>query len=170
MSRYIRNINNRYQIYKSKGNKVHYWGSFDTLQEAEAYRDYLIEKNWDINLKIIKNKHNGSIWFNGYQYYIRHLHNNEIRYYGAFKDKTQAEQYLQQCRDSNWKITPFPKRTEKGRIDKLTIQGFSNKTGDHYTLKFKTEENANKEKELMKRFDWDINRLIEYDEAMGTLQ
>lgn len=48
---YIRYLDGKYRIYKTINKTCHYYGTFNTIEEARAYRDFLIEHEWDIQYK-----------------------------------------------------------------------------------------------------------------------
>lgn len=52
--KYIQKIEHKhctsYNIRKWDGEKMVFYGAFPTLQEAQDYRDYLMDNNWDISL------------------------------------------------------------------------------------------------------------------------
>lgn len=48
---YIRYLDGKYRIYKTINKICHYYGTFNTIEEAREYRDFLIEHEWDIQYK-----------------------------------------------------------------------------------------------------------------------
>lgn len=49
--KYISKLNNKYCIYKTINGKNVYFGSFNTLEEAQKYRDFLVAHDWDLKYK-----------------------------------------------------------------------------------------------------------------------
>lgn len=54
LPKYIRKINKKYSIVKTINGKQHYYGTYNTLEDATLIRDNLIKFNWDKDyLKLI---------------------------------------------------------------------------------------------------------------------
>lgn len=50
-TQYIRLINGKYCIYKTINKTCHYFGTFNSLEEAQIYRDFLVDHDWDLQYK-----------------------------------------------------------------------------------------------------------------------
>jgi len=49
--KYISKLNKKYCIYKWCNGKNVYFGTFNTLKEAQEYRDFLINHDWDLKYR-----------------------------------------------------------------------------------------------------------------------
>lgn len=77
-TKYIRKNGNTYQVRKWINNKLHFYGSFKTLEAAMKYRDMLIKKGWSSNLK-----------FKPYNYLIRQRTETRFEVYKQINGKQE---------------------------------------------------------------------------------
>lgn len=110
--KYIQVKDNHYKVQKRIKGKYRIYGSFETLEEAVKYRDFIVSKGWSTN----------------YQY------KNPMR--NIYKNNKHS-----------WIVSKM--------VDgKVTCFGT-----------FKSIEEAQKERDLLEKYDWNLDRLVEHDDG-----
>lgn len=99
---YIYPSRNKYVIRKTIYGKRTYYGTFETLQEARKYRDFLVDHAW--NTKYIKKNYN----INRYikkprkKYYISKRIDGKDVYFGTFETLQEAREYRDFLEEHEW--------------------------------------------------------------------
>ena len=95
---YQRN-NGWFEIRKRIGNKLLYWGSYPTLEEAQLHKAYYIGKNWKVNPSFKANQH---IIQKDNHYIVMKTINNKKVSFGTFKTLEEARHERDICMACNW--------------------------------------------------------------------
>lgn len=90
-----------YEIVKNINGKNEYFGRYHSLQEAKHWRDYFIEHDWDINLRLIGTV-NKNIYFKLGKYRIIKKINGKDYYFGSFETFEEAERRVIEIRKKGW--------------------------------------------------------------------
>lgn len=100
-------MHGKYSIQKRVNGQVIQFGRFDSLKEAEEYRDYCIENDWSLDCKI-SSEHNRAanpykhIYQNRYGYFIQKFNGVKHIYYGCFKKLEDALAHRDYCMRNDW--------------------------------------------------------------------
>lgn len=95
---YQRN-NGWFEIRKRIGDKLIYWGSYSTLEEAQLHKAYYIGKNWKVNPSFKANQH---IIQKDNHYIVMKTINNKKVSFGTFKTLEEARHERDICIACNW--------------------------------------------------------------------
>ena len=176
-----------YTVRRVIGNRNVYFGSFNTIDEAIKYRDYLIKHNWDINYKMDKIRsrkyHNIYTMVNidSIVYYIVAKGiKGKTTNFGLFKNIDDAVDYRDYCEENNWNL----KVRLTGKLDKRSrkyIRKYKISTGEiRYSIikkinskevcfgTFTSLRECKKERNILFDCCWDWDAVCEgIDESMG---
>ncbi|MBE6500205.1 MAG: hypothetical protein E7Z80_06660 [Methanobrevibacter thaueri] len=89
--RHIHKRGNEFLIYRRLKDDIEYFGTYDSLEEAKAMRNKLIENDW-----VMPDEHEGiekiseHVYFDGDFYSIQNIVDGQKRVYGVYKNKNQA--------------------------------------------------------------------------------
>lgn len=112
--KYITKRSTKYQIYKRINGEIHFFGTYDTLDEAVNERNKLMENNWEIN--DYENDENYCsekyISYDGNYYTIEREVYNDIRIYGIYKNKEAALKEKEILVKNYWK-SPYRIKSRK---------------------------------------------------------
>lgn len=165
---------NKYEIRKRKYGKMTYYGTFETLQEARKYRDFLEEQDWDIKYSKRNNTKRNNIYkVNKNSWMIV----KSREYFGVYSTREDAEKrrdfldqhewnpkYKQFTKDHGKRYTKhnlpkyvhYYKRDGTYSVSKL-INGEVVHFGTYHTL-----EEAVHERDLLESIDWNLDLLDLY--------
>lgn len=179
--KYISFYSGLYNICKKVDTKYVRFGGFHTLEEAIHHRDYCIENDWSLDCvhrkykkRSIRHKH------------VRRVHNtwqiikqldNKTYNFGSFRTLEAAIKHRDYCIEHNWSLDCKYVRNKKHHLPKYITPA---RNGRYYIQKkvggelklwygFRSVEDAVRERDLLMRVGWDDDKLIELDEAEGTL-
>lgn len=182
-SRYVYQVNPNWFIVKKflDGDTV-YFGGFTNLDEAKKHRDYCIEHDW--SLDCVKSKRDDEMRYlsqlpsNKYVIYKNLKVDGEYRtvYFGVFECLSEAKEYRDYCIEHEWDIKLCKRRYSSQGLPKyitrqddgFIVQRRNYRTGEGYSQRFKTLEDAVRERNLLIQCDWDEDELIGLDECYGS--
>ena len=181
--KYISYLNNRYFIKKTIDKVQKYYGSFKTLSEAKAHKEYCIKHNWSDKCMLRKNrKYTKDMMYiqpvpNSTKYHVCKRIDGVCRYFGTFDTLEEAKRHRDYCISQGWSLDCVYLRRQKHNLPQyitkqrdegyLLQKVFSD--GGAYRRHFPNLESAVYERDLLIRVDWDEERLMELDECEGTL-
>lgn len=91
--------NGWFEIRKRIGDKLVYWGSYPTLEEAQLHKAYYIGKNWEVNPSFKANQH---IIQKGKTYIVMKTINHKKVSFGTFNTLEEARHERDICLACNW--------------------------------------------------------------------
>lgn len=175
-------INGYYIVSKTINGQHRHYGCFKTLQEAINHKNYCEKHNWNkecIPLKRPFKKHSTlkniqEIKGKGWQ--VHKTIDRVKRQYGWFNSLVDAKEHRDYCEKHNWgeecilrKYNPHKlPRYISVNVGKYVLQKHRN-DGTMINIRFNRLEDAVHERDLLMSVDWDEDKLIELDEAEGTL-
>ena len=184
LMRYITYYNGTYRIQKNIKGKVTYFGSFNTLQEAQIHRDYCIQNNWSLQCKKrINRERNSKMAYissshEGY-YQVKKYINNKSVQFASFNDLKEAQEYRDYCIKQNWSLDCVKQKCNKYDLPRYVTYDTNKK---HYIVlkrgkdgntvfvkTYKRREDAIRERDLLLKYNWDEDKLIEHDECYGSI-
>lgn len=89
--KYIRLVDNHYKVMKRIRGKYKTYGSFNTLEEAVTYRDFIVSKGWSTNYKYKNPMRNIYRTSRGNRWYISKKINGELINFGSFIDLNECK-------------------------------------------------------------------------------
>ena len=157
-----------YEIVKRINGKLEYFGRYHTLEEAIQCRDYFIEHDWDLSLRLIHTP-NKNIYFKLGKWRIHKKINGKEYYFGSFDNLEDAEERVKEIRLQGWNnVIKFNKRlleTTTNNIVKLPNGKYEIVKTINYTRYtfgvFSTYKEAEKEVKLLRQCEWDYEALCE---------
>ena len=161
-----------YEIVKRVNNKLEYFGRYYTLEEAIKWRDYFIQHNWDINLRLIGTV-NKNIYFKLGKYRIIKKINGKEYYFGSFDTLKEAEKRLKEIRLNGWEKTI----QDNERLQQTTTKNIVQLPNGNYHIKkmingktfyfgvFSNYEDAVDEVKLLRKCNWDYDTLESINES-----
>lgn len=178
--RYISYYSGYYNIQKRINGKAICFARFHTLKEAIEYRDKLVEQDWSMSLRLVKPPRpvTGMKYIQrvtgGYQ--VNKRVNGKKMHYGYFKDKRDAMKHRDYCISHDWSEDCIRRCYKKHNLpDYITynrggyvVQKY-NRDKEWVGIRFRDLDDAVHERDLLVSVDWDEERLMELDEARGTL-
>lgn len=177
-SKYIRKVKNGYAIQKVVNKKLYSFGLYDTLAEAEYYRDYFIEHNWDMSKRLEfskrknKSKKEPKNIYKAYggMYEIRKEINHKKYSFGTYPTLEEAIKARDYFVKNGWKIYErlifsilehIVKRNGKYEIRKV-INGKLEHFGSFNNL-----EDAKEEVIFLKKCGWDYDNMESIDDTVN---
>lgn len=161
--------NGKYAIIKTINYEKHYFGVFDTLDDAIKYKEYCIEHNWDLNCKITANSHEKQyICFQNGKYTIRKSINGKLKVFGRYDTLEEAIEHRNELINNNWNNSENNDEYTQ-RLEYLkTIPNIYYNLGKYVIRKyiknqsvsfgaFDSLEEALKHKEYCEENNWDLN-------------
>ena len=91
-----------YEIVKVIKGKLEYFGRYPTLEDAIKCRDYFIEHDWDLGLRLIHSI-NKNICFKNGKWRIYKTINYKEYYFGSFDSLEEAERRVLEIKKKGWK-------------------------------------------------------------------
>ena len=164
---YRKNLN-VYEIVKNINGKNEYFGRYHTLTEAIKWRDYFIEHDWPVELRLIGTI-NKNIYFRLGKYRIIKSINGHDYYFGSFDTLEEAEERVKQIRLKGWEnVIRDNERLVETTVTniiqipngKYEIVKHLNNTRETFGV-FDTYEEAEQEVKLLRRCNWDYDALCE---------
>ena len=168
-TRFITKKINKYEIYKSINGRKKYYGSFDTLKEAQKRRDELIVDNWgysfeEFPLQGKTPKYGKYITFHNGRFKVLKLLNGHQRFIGAFNTVDEAKKLRDFLIDNNWDLTKVPHeyiadhRSHKIRKikDRYIVQNIVNGERKYYES-FDSYEEAEEYLNWLIENDWQVD-------------
>lgn len=165
-----------YEIIKRINNKNEYFGRYHTLEDAKKWRDYFIEHDWNLNLRLIGTL-NKNIYFKQGKYRIFKNLNGKDYYFGSFNTFEEAEQRVSEIRLKGWENVIL----NNERLIKTTTSNIVQlKNGKYEIIKningikhtfgvFNTYEEAEDEVKLLRKCNWCLDALCEsIDETINN--
>lgn len=157
-----------YEVVKRINGKVEYFGRYHNLDDAIKCRDYFIEHDWDLNLRLIHTI-NKNIRLKRGKWTIYKTINYKEYYFGSFNTYEEAEKRLKEIRLKGWeKVILDNERlieTTTSNIIQLSNGKFEiihNIKGKRHTFGvFNTYEEAESEVKLLRKCNWDYDALCE---------
>lgn len=92
---------NVYEIVKNVNGKNEYFGRYHTLLEAIKWRDYFIENDWNLDLRLIGTP-NKNIYFKLGKWRVYKRINGKDYYFGSYDSLEKAEQRVEEIRKKGW--------------------------------------------------------------------
>ena len=172
---YIYPSRNKYVIRKTIYGKRKYYGTFETLQEARKYRDFLVDHAW--NTKYIKKNYNINRYIKKHRkkYYISKRIDGKDVYFGTFETLQEAREYRDFLEEHDWnpeyrKISRYS-QWNKNNLPKNIY--YNNKQNTYSVRKvfnyepitfgtYHTLEDAIHERDFWMSIDWDMDMLDLY--------
>jgi len=117
-AKHISRINDKFKVNKTLDGKLKFFGSFKYLGNAVRLRDLLIESNWDENaipeelFKDYSSSNKGGeylVCINNL-YKVNKLVDGKQRYFGSFKEKSNAIRLRDLLMENNWDESNIPER------------------------------------------------------------
>ena len=176
--KYIYKRKNGYAIQKVINKKVYSFGLYDTLEEAQYYRDYFIEHDWPMTKRLEfskrknKNKKEPKNIYKAYGgvYEIRKEINHKKYSFGTYPTLEEAIKARDYFVKNGWKIyerlifsTPqyIVKRNGKYEIRKVI-----NGKLEHFGV-FNSLEDAKDEVTFLKKCGWDYDNMESIDDTVN---
>lgn len=157
-----------YEVVKRINGKLEYFGRFHNLDDAIKCRDYFIEHDWDLKLRLIHTT-NKNIKFRRGKWIIYKNIDYKEYYFGSFNTYYEAETRLKEIRLKGWeKVILDNERlieTTTSNIiqlpnGKFEIVRYSNGEKNTFGV-FNTYEEAQSEVKLLRKCNWDYDALCE---------
>ena len=178
--RYISYYSGYYNIQKRIDGRAICFARFHNLEEAVMYRDKLVEQDWNIELRLIKPHKNvdGMKYIQkvvgGYQ--LSKVVDGHKRHYGYFKSLKEAMKHRDYCVEHDWSEDCIHRCYKKHNLPSYitynrggyVVQKY-NRDNEWVGMRFRDLDDAVHERDLLVMVDWDEEKLIELDEARGTL-
>ena len=168
-TRFITKKGNKYEIYKTINGRKKYYGSFDTLKEAQKRRDELIVDNWGYSFEEFPPqgrtpKYGKYITFHNGRFKVLKLLNGQQRFIGAFNTVDEAKKLRDFLIDNNWDLTKVPQeyiadhRSHKIRKikDRYIVQNIVNGEREYYES-FDSYEEAEEYLNWLIENDWQVD-------------
>ena len=182
--KYLNRCGNRYCIKKKIGDKYIHFGSFNDLDEAKKYLEYCIENNWNLECKKrTYRKRGGKLYCISNpkpgQYQVIKSIDGKHQQFASFNNLQEAMEYRDYCVKNNWSSDCIQRKSNKYDLPKYVswnkkskrycINKFDKDGKSIFHCFYKTLNEALHERDLLIKYDWDENKLIELDEAYGSL-
>lgn len=157
-----------YEIVKNVNGKNEYFGRYHTLEEARKWRDYFIEHDWDVNLRLLGTP-NKNIYKKNSKFIIIKKFKGKDYHFGSFNTLEEAEKRVKEIRLYGWEKTIIDNKrlleTTVSNIIQLPNGKFEiihNIKGKRHTFGvFNTYEEAEYEVKLLRQCNWDYDALCE---------
>jgi len=166
------NCSGNYVVQKRLNDKLHNFGTYETLVEACDVRDALVDCDWrldflDRGMRFIKDCHNGS-------YQVRHWENGKDVHYGTFHSLEEAKRYRDNCVNNDWHVSK-KRMIRKRNLPKyvtLTMSGnylIRRMIGDktEYFGTFHSKRDAVDERDMLNASIWNYDHMESLDETVG---
>ena len=183
--RYLIRQGDRYVIKRFiDGAYVHY-ASFTDFEEAKEYLEYVKENNWSLDCKKKRyRKRGGDLYCISSPkeglYQVMKSIDGKLRHYGSFHTLEEAQRHRDYCIRNNWSEDCILRRRGYTKYDLPKYITWNKELGkyviikqDHgcimYSALHKDLDAAIRERDLLVLYDWDEDKLIEHDEAFGSI-
>ena len=174
--KYILKRKNGWAIQKNINGKIFSFGLYDSLEEAQHYRDYFVEHDWDMVKRLEfsrrKNKQKPEpkniykCYGGGYE--IRKEINHHRYFFGTYDTLEEAITAREYFVENGWKLNE--------RLIFSKVANIQEKDGKFHIVKridgkleyfgvFYNLEDAKKEVKLLRRSGWDYDALESFDET-----
>ena len=183
-SRYVYQVKpNWFTVRKYLNGESVYFGGFTKLKDALRHRDYCVKHGWTLDCVKSKrdddNRYISQLPSGKYVIYknLRVDNAHKTIYFGVFETLSEAKNYRDYCIEHGWDIKLCKRRYSSQGLPKyitrqhdgFIVQKMNYRTGEGYSQRFKTLEDAVRERDLLIRCNWDEDELIGLDECEGTL-
>ena len=166
---------NVYEIIKNINGKNEYFGRYHSLEEAKQWRDYFIEHDWDINLRLMGTG-NKNIYFKLGKYrIIKRIKGKDI-HFGSFETLKEAEKRVKEIRKKGWEQTIL----DNERLLETTVSNIITLSNGKFEIVkmingvkqtfgvFDNYEDAQQEVRMLRKCNWDYDAICEgIDETLN---
>ena len=174
--KYITKRKNGWAIQKNINGKLMSFGLYNTLEEAQHYRDYFVEHNWDMinrlefsKRKNKKKKEPKNIYkcYGGRYEICKEINHRKYSFgsYDTLEEAITARDYFVK---TGWKINERKIFSKASHIRKKEGKFYIVKVIDgkqEYFGVFNNLEDAKEEVKLLRKSDWDYDALESFDET-----
>ena len=181
--RYITYSNGRYIIKRHIQGEQVYFASFNNLEDAKEYLEYIKANNWSLECKKrYTRKNNHPLAYisqpSPSTYQVHKLVDGRMVQYASFNNLDEAIMYRDYCVEHNWSKDCIRRKSEKYNLPKYI--SWNKKAGKYCINKYRDGkvifhnfyhklEDALRERDLLIKYDWDEDKLIEHDETFGSI-
>ena len=159
--------NGSFQILKRKNNKIYYYGVYKTEKDAQKKVEFLKAHDWDLKYVIKRNNRNHVY----YKYGKYRIYKNKT-YYGSYSTRKEADKaveffeqhdwdknYVKYLRDMPHYISKYVYLAPCGKyVIEKNIDGRT-----EYYGSFPTLEEAESERDLLVKCNWDWDLIVEQE-------